>query len=40
VEPHKVWIYADGKKPESGLCIKVDSFGAAKVVSGDGRDEG
>ena len=20
VEPHKVWIYADGKKPESGLC--------------------
>ena len=40
VEPHKVWIYADGKNPESGLCIKVDSFGAAKVVSGDGREEG
>ena len=40
VEPHKVWIYADGKRPESGLCIKVDSFGAAKVVSGDGREDG
>ena len=34
-DPHRVWIYLDGKKPESGLCIKVDRFGAAKVLSGE-----
>lgn len=34
-DPHRVWVYLDGKKPESGLCIKVDRFGAAKIVSGD-----
>ena len=39
VEPHRVWIYPDGARPEDGLSIKVDAFGAAKVVSGDGRDE-
>ena len=39
VEPHQVWIYPDGARPEEGLSIKVDAFGAAKVVSGDGRDE-
>ena len=39
VEPHKVWIYADGKRPEDGLMISVDRFGAAKVLSGDGREE-
>lgn len=39
VDPHKVWVYADGSKPESGLCIKIDRFGAAKVISGDGRDD-
>ena len=39
VEPHKVWVYPDGSRPEDGLCIKVDAFGGAKVVSGDGRDE-
>lgn len=38
VEPHQVWVYADGRRPEDGLSIKVDSFGAAKVVSGDGRE--
>ncbi len=32
-EPHKVWVYLDGKDPESGLCISVDRFGAAKVLS-------
>ena len=39
VEPHKVWIYADGKRPEDGLMISIDRFGAAKVLSGDGREE-
>ncbi len=34
-DPHRVWIYRDGTKPESGLCIKVDRFGAAKVLSGE-----
>ena len=38
VEPHQVWVYPDGARPEDGLCIKVDAFGGAKVVSGDGRD--
>ena len=39
VEPHKIWIYPDGKKPEDGLMLNVDSFGAIKVVNGDGRGE-
>lgn len=34
-DPHRVWVYLDGSKPESGLCIKVDRFGATKVVSAD-----
>ncbi len=32
-DPHRVWVYLDGSTPEKGLCIKVDRFGAAKVVS-------
>lgn len=32
-EPHQVWVYRGGTDPESGLLIKVDRFGAAKVVS-------
>ena len=39
VEPHQVWVYADGKRPESGLSIKIDRFGAAKVVSADGSED-
>ena len=39
VEPHKIWIYPDGKKPEDGLMLNIDSFGAVKVLDGDGRDE-
>ena len=39
VEPHMVWVYADGRRPEDGLAIKIDRFGAAKVISGDGREE-
>ena len=32
-DPHRVWVYLDGKQPESGLCINIDRFGAAKVLS-------
>jgi len=39
VEPHQVWVYADGQSPESGLSIRIDRFGAAKVLSGDGRED-
>ena len=37
--PHRVFVYADGQRPEDGLSIRIDRFGAAKVLSGDGRDE-
>ena len=40
VEPNKIWIYPDGKKPEDGLMLNVDQFGGIKVVGGDGREEG
>ena len=39
VDPHRVFVYADGQRPEDGLSIRIDRFGAAKVLSGDGRDE-
>ena len=39
VEPHQVWVYPDGAKPEDGQLIRVDRFGGAKVVSGDGRED-
>ena len=39
VEPHRIWIYPDGKKPEDGLMLNVDQFGAIKVLDGDGREE-
>ena len=39
VEPHRIWIYPDGKKPEDGLQLNVDQFGGIKVVGGDGREE-
>ena len=39
VDPHQVWVYSDGQRPEDGLLIKVDRFGAAKVLPGDGRGE-
>ena len=39
VEPHRVWIYPDGKRPEDGLMLNVDQFGAIKVMDGDGREE-
>jgi len=38
VEPHKVWIYPDGKNPQDGLMVKIDAFGGAKVLSGDERE--
>ena len=39
VEPHKVWVYPDGKRPQDGLMLDIDAFGAIKVVNGDGREE-
>ena len=39
VEPHRIWIYPDGKKPEDGLMLNVDQFGGIEVVDGDGREE-
>jgi len=39
VEAHQVWVYPDGKKPEDGLSIKIDRFGAEKVVPGDGKED-
>lgn len=37
-EPHRVWIYPKGSSPERGLSIKVDRFGAAKVLAA-GEDD-
>lgn len=37
-EPHRVWIYAQGSSPEKGLTVKVDRFGAAKVLNPDEVD--
>ena len=39
VEPHKIWIYPDGKKPEDGLMLNIDQFGGIEGVDGDGREE-
>lgn len=36
-EPHRVWVYADGARPEDGMCISIDRFGAAKVLSEEDR---
>ena len=38
-EPHKVWFYRAGTRFDEGLCISVDRFGAAKVISGDEYDD-
>jgi len=38
VEPHQVWVYADGERPEDGMLIRIDRFGAAKVLAGDGTE--
>lgn len=37
-EPHRIWVYADGEKPEDGLLIRVDRFGGMKVVDGQEDD--
>ena len=39
VEPHRVWIYPDGKKPEDGLQLNIDSFGAVKVLGGGEKED-
>ena len=37
-EPHQVWVYPAGTDPDKGLAIRVDRFGAAKVIS-PGEDD-
>lgn len=37
-EPHRVWIYPAGSSPDRGLSIKIDRFGAAKVLA-QGEDD-
>lgn len=32
-EPHAVYVYAEGDKWEEGWCVKVDMFGATKVLT-------
>ena len=39
VKPHRLWIYLQGEKPESGISIKIDRFGAAKVLSANEEDD-
>jgi len=34
-EPHRIWVYEDGSDSDKGLCISVDRFGAAKIVSSE-----
>ena len=34
-QAHKVWIVLEGSSPEKGLCINIDRFGGAKILSGD-----
>lgn len=38
VDPHRIWVYLDGKTPESGLMIDVDRFGSVRVLSGGGGE--
>lgn len=39
VEPHRIWIYPEGTKPEDGMMISVDRFGGIKVLRGGEKDE-
>ena len=32
-KPHRVWVYARGSDPRSGLLITVDRFGTARIAS-------
>ena len=38
-DPHRVWVYLDGSTPDKGLCIKVDRFGATKIVSAEDEED-
>ena len=31
--PHRVWIYREGTDPKEGVSVKVDRFGAAKILA-------
>ena len=39
VEPHRVWVYPEGSEPDKGLCIRIDRFGAAKVLAYGEEDD-
>lgn len=39
-EPHRIWVYLDGREPETGLSISVDRFGGMKVLGRDGEEVG
>lgn len=40
VDPHQLWVYADGQRPEDGLLVRVDRFGGVQVVKSDGSEGG
>lgn len=33
-EPHVIWVYRDGARPEDGLVLKVDRYGGIKILEG------
>jgi hypothetical protein len=39
-DPHRIWVYLDGREPETGLSISVDRFGGMKVLGRDGEEVG
>lgn len=39
-EPHRIYVYEAGSKPEDGWHIRVDRFGAAKVYAPGEREDG
>lgn len=39
-EPHRIWVYLDGRDSDSGLSINVDRFGGMKVLGQDGEEIG
>ena len=38
-DPHKVWVHLDGETPDKGLCIRIDRFGAAKILAAGEEDD-
>jgi len=38
-EPHRVYVFADGDRPENGILIKVDRFGGLQAVDGEDKEK-